>query len=432
MEQASVPAIVYFPQAKATFHSPSGSAVLTSQTPKVEVHQSVNWSSSLVQAVFLLIPAFVIGGMGSIINSFANLVTRKGRMMKQQYTTGDYTLNLGYSDYARIGEKYTVKLEGSKKDGAPDAELIVAVKNEIDSMTQSRIMGISQTEPKQDTWELTLTSPYMHYFEVGIKDYEEKSRLGSIFVDRKNLQSDFLLGGVAGMVVLIGLQAIALQFNSSGYIVNTQNIITLAVLCLIAGFVPQQIIDKATSDLKQQLRLTQQQADNASAAAASAETEAQHSQFNTEEFARTATAYKKADENLRLHVLDTLLNSPNITGKQADSFVNKNSLSIDFHSTLRDARKKMDKVRTKLIIVSEKKDGKIDHYFLNLIDIHPRDYDKKISEVPQILKRAVPLEPTTPLDNVITALKTSPAVLIQDKQTGSLGIITIADLVGKL
>jgi uncharacterized repeat protein (TIGR01451 family) len=433
-EQASVPAIVYFPQAKAILDG--GGAVLTSQIPKVEINQSVNWSNSLAQAVSLLIPAFIIGGLGSTINSFANLVTRKGRTMKQDYVIGDYMLKLDYSDYARIGEKYSVKLDGSKKDGAPDAELIVAVKNQIDSVMQSHVLRITQTEPKSETWELTLASPYMHYFEVGLKDDEKKkSRLGSIFVDRKNLRSDFLLGGVAGVVVLIGLQAIALQFNSSGYIINTQNVITLAVLCLVAGFVPQQIIDKATSDLKQQLRLTQQHAENANVAATSAAIEAQDSQYNAEELAKTATAYMKADQNHRLRVLDTLLKNPNIKGKQAGSFVNTNSVVLDIDSTLREAREVMDKARTKLLIVSEKKNGKIDFHFLKLIDIDPEDYDKKISEVPRILTRAVPLEPTDSLENVIAALKTSPkveAVLILDRGSSQPGIITIADLAGKL
>jgi hypothetical protein len=79
--------------------------------------------------------------------------------------------------------------------------------------------------------------------------------LGEIKTDKPPLKKHALAGLAAGLIVLLFLQVSSSLVTNHTYPANVQSMITLTVTAFIAGFIPFQILDRATSQLENKVQI---------------------------------------------------------------------------------------------------------------------------------------------------------------------------------
>lgn len=199
--------------------------------------------------IILLAIAGTSGLVGGIINHVIGYhvileSTKRKRILKS--SDGKFGFDIYYIDNIPIGEITTVIINNKSPTeiGSIDKQI-----------TGSLYYG---EEPSNQTSTVTGAGQIQFIIEkenanirIWLNDYREEILKIPIKIGgkKRGLKENALAGVASGFVVLLALLVASSFVTNHNYPANVQSIITLIVSSMIAGFIPFQILDRATGQL---------------------------------------------------------------------------------------------------------------------------------------------------------------------------------------
>lgn len=199
--------------------------------------------------IILLAIAGISGLFGGIINHiigyrvFLESIKRKTTLKSSD---GKFEFDIYYIDNIPIGETTTVFIN--------DKSL-----NEIRSIDQQITGSLYYgEEPSNQTSTVTGAGQIQFIIEkdnanirIWLNDYREEILKIPLKIGgkKRGLKENALAGVASGFVVLLALLVASSFVTNHNYPANVQSIITLIVSSIISGFIPFQILDRATGQL---------------------------------------------------------------------------------------------------------------------------------------------------------------------------------------
>lgn len=261
------------PGAQITYKLGNSSQVLSasSNTPNLTLlsMQNTNWTIENwpLYVLTLIAISSVFGAIGGLINYLIKYRSAgRGVTSKTELRTKDYVFEVEYANYIEAGDTCNIRiisyrLQPAGNQVAPEIKCYLFVGGQQEYNFK---INIGQDEQhKKETTESRIISDTNVYLKIMVGQTEELEKI-TIIVAKKSLAKDILAGFAAGLIVLLTLQITTTVVTSEAYPANPQSIITLIVSTLIAGLVPFQILDRATGQLQETVRISREQAANES------------------------------------------------------------------------------------------------------------------------------------------------------------------------
>lgn len=266
--------IFALPSAKVTYKVDNSTEtnLSSSNSPILRLisQQDKDWKIDLwpLYVVILLLISIGSGSAGGVIN-YA-LKYRSGSrsiVSKRDIKKPGYVLEVEYSNYIEMGDTCNIKvasfLDGSPSPSpSPQIECYIMVKHE-EEFSFPIIVGQDAQHKEVQDQEYSINDKDAHLI---IKDAATTIDDIRINVTKRSLAKDIGAGAAAGFITLLALvtTTTAVSGNASWvsldtYPQNVQSMVTLLVTCFIAGLVPFQILDKATGQLIDTIKITKEQ-----------------------------------------------------------------------------------------------------------------------------------------------------------------------------
>ena len=199
--------------------------------------------------IILLAIAGTSGLVGGIINhiiGYRIILESIPRKTTLKTSDGIFQFDIYYIDNIPIGETTTVIINNKSPTeiGSIDQQI-----------TGSLYYG---DEPSNQTSTVTGSSQIQSIIEkenanirIWLNDYREEILKIPIKIGgkKRGLKENALAGVASGLVVLLALLVASSFVTSHNYPTNVQSIIILIVSSIISGFIPFQILDRATGQL---------------------------------------------------------------------------------------------------------------------------------------------------------------------------------------
>jgi hypothetical protein len=255
------------PSAQATYKLSNNSQILTaiSSAPSITLIPAeqfkwwtVDWPLYLI---ILILIASSFGAIGGAINYFIKYrSTSKVITSRVDLRDEKYVFEVEYTNYIELGDSCYVKISAYRKGPLPNNEhseikcyLFVGGKEEYNFKIE---VGDDENHKKETSDSHVINNKNAY---LGIRVGELNIGKIDIIFTQKSLSKDVIAGFMAGLVTLLTLQITATVIASEAYPANVQSLITLVVSTLVAGLVPFQILDKATAQLQETVKITREQ-----------------------------------------------------------------------------------------------------------------------------------------------------------------------------
>ena len=229
----------------------------------------------LIQSSILLFASFLFGLFGGFVNSLGGLELKQvlpdTAKVKGAYKSQNKdAISFSAPKSVRVNKQFNVEVSidpdslKELKEGSYKIEMQLSRKNQV----WKKEIPWSKEEKKfsipllpQITGEHTLKCSIV---DAGnnkvVSDYSTNPVTIEVY---KSLTYDLLIGGVAGIIVLVSLEALSAIFADKGLTINVKTIVTLAVSCIAAGLVPQKIIESYTKTLTKEKEEAEKERDQA-------------------------------------------------------------------------------------------------------------------------------------------------------------------------
>jgi|SRR5215211_443328 len=199
--------------------------------------------------IILLAIAGISGLVGGIINHIIGYrVILESIMRKTTLKSNDgiFQFDIYYKDNIPIGETTTVIINNKSpsETGSIDQQITGSLYYGDEPSNQtSTVIGAGQIQ--------FIIEKENANIRISINDYPEEILKIPIKIGgkKRGLKENALAGIAAGLVVLLALLVTSSFVTNHTYPANVQSIITLIVSSIIAGFIPFQILDRATGQL---------------------------------------------------------------------------------------------------------------------------------------------------------------------------------------
>jgi hypothetical protein len=226
-----------------------------------------NWISYLVVLLVISSLAGLFGGITNHIIGYRpnlNLITREINRYLENY---NLEFNIKYDDNILLYEKSNITISCTSKNVStpqsvqpPNIIICELFYNEKYGEQRFNIKVSEKNEPKEFS-ALFAIEDYGANLRFKIVDNNVESYLEGMKVDinvnRNSIRKTALAGLAAGLVTLLFLQITSSIVTNNTFPPTIQSIITLAISAFIAGFIPFQILDRATGQLKEQLKIAE-------------------------------------------------------------------------------------------------------------------------------------------------------------------------------
>jgi len=241
---------------------------------------NTDWKSDLwpFYVIILISIAIGSGAVGGTINFV--LKYRSGNrsiVSKKEIINPSYKLEVEYTNYIEVGDTCNIKVSSyspysppatdsaSTSSAAPHIKCDIFVKG-LEEFTFP--IGIGQDDQHKEVKEVSYVINDKDAY-LKIKDGPIEVENIKINVTKRSLGRDVGAGAAAGSITLLALitTTTAISGNPTWvsldtYPQNVQSMITLFVTCFIAGLVPFQILDKATGQLVDTIKITRDEVKN--------------------------------------------------------------------------------------------------------------------------------------------------------------------------
>lgn len=215
----------------------------------------------LIQSSLLLCASFLFGLFGSFINSLGGLglkqVLPDTAKIKGVYSSQNKeSISFSAPKSVKVNKQFNVELSidpDSLKEigeGSYKIEMQLSRKNQV----WKKEIPWSK-EDKKFSIPLLPQVTGEHSLKCSIIDAKDNKVVSDystnpVTIDvSKSLTYDLLIGGVAGIIILVSLEALSAVFADKGLDLNVKTMITITVSCIAAGLVPQKIIENYTKTL---------------------------------------------------------------------------------------------------------------------------------------------------------------------------------------
>lgn len=220
---------------------------------------TIHWPLYLIVLISIASAFGAIGGLINYIIKYRS--SNKAITSNSELEFEGYGFDLEYSNYIGLGDSWSIKVSSYRKidlpAGGTDPEirccLFVGGKEEYSFKIE---IGNNQNN-KKDTSGSYIINAKNAYLVIKVGD-KNSDQIDIIFI-QESLTKDVIAGFAAGLVTLLTLQIAATVIASQAYPANVQSLITLVVSALIAGLVPFQILEKATSQLQETIKVVRAQ-----------------------------------------------------------------------------------------------------------------------------------------------------------------------------
>jgi hypothetical protein len=230
-------------------------------TKNLEWHEE-NWIAYLF---ILLGIAALLGLFGGVVNHIIgyrpnlNLITRNVTYDIVKY---NLELNVKYDDNIVRYGKCNVTISCTPKT-IPSRPIQLKLRCELfyneKYGEQHFDIEVSEKKSPKEFSAVVAIENYGANFRIKIIENNTESYLEGvkfdINVERNSILKTSLAGLSAGLITLLFLQIASSLVTNRTFPPTVQSIITLTISAFIAGFIPFQILDKATGQLKEQLKI---------------------------------------------------------------------------------------------------------------------------------------------------------------------------------
>jgi hypothetical protein len=256
--------------ARITFKVDNSSATITkySNSPSVTLiakpeHQDwINTYWPLYLFILVLIATGCGAFGGAISNSIRYRSQGSGVISKVVRESNDYVFEVEYDNFIELDSVCNIKVTSYAKNPvpapvAPSPKVPCRLYCDQQKIHEFDVdVGRDKDNPLESKGRHPVTK-YDAYWQIQIPGLESIE----ITVQKRSLAKDILAGFAAGFITLLFLIVTTNLVSNTNYPANLISITTLSVSAFIAGFIPLQIIDKATGQLQERLKIYN--ADNA-------------------------------------------------------------------------------------------------------------------------------------------------------------------------
>lgn len=235
-------------------------------SPPAQTKQS-SWPSWYYDIILLLSISFLFGVFGGWVNYYIGRPVKKEDVYTSSIDLSDrtenrYSLKISYDNIVSAGESCNVTYTCYRLDktSATGDNVFYAylTTSERGKKISSNFLpaGADQTDVKTGMFQLYVPKKGDYYLNIQERAMNTDVIRGvSIFAAERKAWVDMVAGGAAGLMTLLGLIGASALFTNEVLRVNAQTMITLTVSTFIAGFIPFQVIEKASGALKDKLRI---------------------------------------------------------------------------------------------------------------------------------------------------------------------------------
>ena len=262
---------VSFEDETGVFHLRTSDDIVVTVKPG-EADQTIEM---LIQSSLLLVASFLFGLFGGFINSLGGLgltqVLPDAAKIKGIYSSQKKeSISFSAPKSVKVNKQFNVELSidpDSLKEigeGSYKIEMQLSRKNQV----WKKEIPWSK-EDKKFSIPLLPQVTGEHSLKCSIIDAKDNKVVSDystnpVTIDvSKSLTYDLLIGGVAGIIILVSLEALSAVFADKGLDLNVKTIITLTVSCIAAGLVPQKIIENYTKTLTKEKEEAEKERDQA-------------------------------------------------------------------------------------------------------------------------------------------------------------------------
>ena len=257
--------VTYEIQNKKNIFPPEFSTVLENITlmPKPsEAKWYDNLSADVLLYVVVLIALSILSGLlGGVINyviGYRSLNQIYNKNIKIASSIDNLTNNIKYDDYIEAGNSTNVRISCYSNSLTNNTKTILCYLYYHGKSSGQDPLEIIPSDDKDQPIEYDQDFLIQDgaNLRILINNRGDSNLVIPINVTKANtLKTSSLAGIAAGLITLLTLMTITSIVANNTYPVNVVSIITLIVSTFIAGFIPFQILDKATGQLKDRINI---------------------------------------------------------------------------------------------------------------------------------------------------------------------------------
>jgi len=256
--------VTYEIQNKKNIFPPEFSTVLENITLIPEPSES-KWYDNLPANVLLYVIVLIalsilswfLGGIINYVIGYRSLNQIDTKDIKIASSIDNLTFNIKYDDYIEAGNSSNVRISCYANNLTNNTKTILCYLYYHGKNSGQDPLGIIPSDDKDQPTE------YEKDFLIQdganlilINNRGDSNLVIPINVTKANtLKTSSFAGIAAGLITLLTLMTITSLVSNNTYPVNVVSIITLIVSTFIAGFIPFQILDKATGQLKERINI---------------------------------------------------------------------------------------------------------------------------------------------------------------------------------
>lgn len=257
--------VTYEIQDKKNIFPPEFSTVLENITLIPKPSESKwydNISANVLLYVIVLIALSILSGfLGGIINyviGYRSLNQIDNKNIKIASSIDNLTFNIKYDDYIEAGNSSNVRISCYANNPTNNTKTILCYLYYHGKNSGQDPLEIIPSDDKDQPTEYDQDFLIQDgsNLRILINNKGDSNLVIPINVTKANtLKTSSLAGIAAGLITLLTLMTITSIVANNTYPVNVVSIITLIVSTFIAGFIPFQILDKATGQLKDRIKI---------------------------------------------------------------------------------------------------------------------------------------------------------------------------------
>lgn len=261
--------VTYEIQNKKNIFPPEFSTVLENITLIPKSSESKwynNLPANVLLYVIVLIALSILSGfLGGIINyviGYRSLNQIDNKNIKIASSLDKLTFNIKYDDYIESGNSSNVRISCYANNLTNNTKTILCYLYYHGKNSGQNPLEIIPSDDKDQPTEYDKDFLIQDgaNLRILINNRGDSNLVIPINVTKANtLKTSSLAGIAAGLITLLTLMTITSLIANNTYPVNVVSIITLIVSTFIAGFIPFQILDKATGQLKDRINILKNQ-----------------------------------------------------------------------------------------------------------------------------------------------------------------------------
>lgn len=215
----------------------------------------------LLQSAILLIFSFTFGSLGSLINNLDGLdveqvLPNTAKIRRVYIAEGKEAISISAPQSVKVNKPFNVEITidpDSLKDLKEESYKIETLLKRENQVWRKEVPWSKKDKKLKIALLAQITGE--HSLKCSIINAENQNVVSNysttpVTIDvNKGLLHNLLVGGVAGIIILVSLEALSAMFADKGLEVTVRTMVTLTVSCVVAGFIPKKIIDSYTKTL---------------------------------------------------------------------------------------------------------------------------------------------------------------------------------------